>query len=299
MVPRLRRTILALIFAPTLAWAPLAAQAGELPPPLYDETLLLIDLVRDAADLVAAEGLDAACAEFRQPGTHWFQDEIYLFVLDLEGSAVCHPALPALEGQKLLELRDPLGKPIIQSFLREVGSGSESGWVHYLWPKPGSSTFRWKTAHVRRAAAPDGTDYIVGSGLYEMEMERFFVVEQVEDAVELLAEAGVNEAFYTLRDPATGFRFYDAYVFVMDGDGVMLVNVGFPDLEGRNVAALEDESGKLFVQEMLAVEEGEAAWIDYLWPKPGETRPSRKSSYVRRVEIDGRDYVVGAGVYFR
>jgi signal transduction histidine kinase len=278
--------------------APARTAADDLPAPEYDETLELIELVANAATLIATEGPDAACVEFNQVGSEWFQDEIYVFVFDLDGVAVCHPAQPALEGQTLLELRDPSGRPIIRNSLRELEGGSDTGWVHYLWPKPESRTFVWKTTHIQRVTAPDGTQYIVGSGLYEMPMERFFVVEQVNDAVELI-EAEGEEAFFTLRDRSTGFRFYDAYVFVLDPEGIMLVNVGFPDLENTSVAALEDSTGKLFVQEMLAVPKGGSAWVDYRWPKPGEEAASNKSSYLRRIEVGGREYIVGAGVYFR
>ncbi len=50
---------------------------------------------------------------------------------------------------------------------------------------------------------------------------------------------------------------------------------------------------------MLEVEADESAWIDYLWPKPGDAAPSRKSSYVRRVTVGEREYIVGADVYFK
>lgn len=277
----------------------LVASVGltQTPPPEYDETIELIELVQQADALVGSEGLDSACGQFSEPGK-WFQDEIYVFVFDMEGNVMCHPAQPRLEGRALLDLRDPHGRPIIASFIRELEGGNETGWVHYLWPKPDSTVFRWKTSHIRRAVDPSGTEYIVGSGLYELEMERFFVVEQVNDAVELMESVG-EEAFPTLRDRSSGFRFYDAYVFVLDPAGIMLVNVAFPDLEGTSVAAMQDSNGKFIMQEMLEVPEGESAWVDYMWPKPGDTRPSKKSSYVRRVAINGREYIVAGGVYFK
>jgi signal transduction histidine kinase len=275
------------------AWPAVA----QLPEPEYDETVELISLVQEAADLVEEQGLEFACGEFRQSGTKWFQDEIYVFVYDMAGKSLCHPVRPNLEGRALLELRDPFGRPIVETFVRELEGESETAWVHYLWPKPGSQTFTWKTSHIRRARDGD-RDLIVGSGLYQMQMERFFVVEQVNDAVDLMRESG-ESAFYTMRDRSTSFRFYDAYVFVLDPDGLMLVNVGFPDLEGTNVALLQDSTGKAFVQEMLAVGDDSPAWVDYMWPKPGDSRPAKKSSYLRRVTIDGQEYIVGAGVYFR
>jgi len=274
---------------------PLVAQ---LPEPEYDETVQLMALVEGAAELVSKQGLDFACDEFREPGTRWYQDELYVFVFDMEGNAICHPVRPALEGQALLELRDPFGRPIVQNFIRELSGGADVGWVHYLWPKPDSTTFRWKTSHIRRAVEPGGRELIVGSGLYQMEMEPFFAVEQVNDAVDLMHQAG-EDAFYTLRDRSSGFRFYDAYVFVLDPQGLMLVNVGFPDLEGTNVASLKDRNGVFFVQQMLEIEPGDSAWVEYLWPKPGDSALSKKSSFLRRITIGERDYIVGAGVYFK
>ena len=77
-----------------LLLAAAAEAASELPPPEYDETRELIALVEGAADLVATRGIEAACAEFRESGSEWFQGETYVFVFDMEGSAVCHPARP-------------------------------------------------------------------------------------------------------------------------------------------------------------------------------------------------------------
>lgn len=266
--------------------------------PLYQETELLIDLVRSAADLVAEIGAAAACEQFRTAGSQWLVGETYVFVLDLDGGAICHPARPGFEGRSLLELRDPHGIPIVRNILREVEGGEEDGWIHYLWPTPEQRyTFYWKTSYVRRVKEPGGKELVVGSGLYQMKMERFFVVEQVSDAVALIEERG-EDAFAVLREKSSGFRFYDAYVFVIDNQGNTLVNVGFPEREGTNVLDLEDSAGKKFIREMVGLaREREAGWVDYLWPKPGDSRPSLKSSYVHRLELGGRVLVVGAGVY--
>lgn len=287
-----RTAILAALLAP----ASTAIAAAQPPEPKYQETRDLMALVRDAAGLVAAQGVEAACAEFRAEGSRWFGGDRYIFVLGMDGEALCHPARPSLEGQELMELRDPRGKPIVANFVRELES-AEDGWVHYHWPRPGSRVFDWKSSYVRRVSGPDGRDLIVGSGRYEMQMERFFVVEQVEDAIELIRERGAAEAFETLHDESSGFLFYSAYVFVLDGSGTLLVNNAFPENEGRDLSELADIDGKKFVREMLAIPAGEAAWVDYKWPKPGDTWPSVKSSYVRNVEIDGQRLFVGSGVY--
>lgn len=290
-------TSCALLLALALAAALPAAAADH--PPEHAETRQLMALVSDAAALIAEQGTEAACKQFHQEGSRWFQGDVYVFVNDLEGRSLCHPAKPSLEGKGLLDLRDPHGKPIVESFNREVADDGE-GWVHYLWPPPGGGmNFFWKTSYVRRAATPDGGEVVVGSGLYRMPMERMFVVEQVDDAAELILEKG-EEAFAELRDKASGFRFYDSYVFVMDAaSGVHLVNAGFPEREGTVMIDYADENGKLVGREMLALlETADAGWVDYVWPRPGERRARQKSAYVRKVALpDGRMLVVGAGIY--
>ncbi len=279
--------------------APLAAgQAPDpAPEPRYEATRELTATVRDAAELVAAEGIDAACAQFRVKDSRWYQGDDYVFVLAMDGEALCHPARPSLEGRNLMDLRDPRGRPIVVLMLRELDT-SDMGWVHYLWPRPDERIFEWKTTHVRRALDPGGREVMVASGRYQMEMEPFFVAEQVEDAIELIRARGTADAFAALRDKSSGFLFYNAYVFVLDENGTLLVNNAFPENEGKDLSALEDSDGKPFVREMLAVPADGSAWVDYKWPRPGDTWPSAKSSYVRNVEINGRRLFVGSGVYF-
>jgi hypothetical protein len=274
-----------------------AVAAADEMAPRYEETLDLIGLVEDATVLVEMEGVERACSQFRQEGSRWFDDQAYVFVLSMDGQAICHPGRPSLEGRYLNEMRDPKGKPILDLMVREVAA-SEEGWVHYQWPRPGERVFRWKTTYVQKATPPDGDPVMVSSGRYQMKIEPFFVVEQVEDAITSIREHGEQKAFADFRDPSSGFLFYTAYVFVLDSEGVLLVNNGFPQNEGKNLIGMKDIDGRPFVQEMLQVPVGVSAWIHYKWPKPGDTRPSAKSSFVRKVDFDGRELVVGSGVYF-
>ena len=284
--------------ATLLAFALAPAAFAEGYPPEHAETRALISLVDAAAALVAEKGPEGACTAFHEQGSRWLHDETYVFILDLEGLALCHPGRPSLEGKGQIDLRDPHGRPIVRNFIRDLGQ-SDTGWEHYLWPRPGGgNNFFWKTSYVRRAVGPDGVASIVGSGGYQMPMERIYVVDQVDDAAALLERDG-EAAFEALRDKAGGFRFYDSYVFVMATSGVHLVNAGFPEHEGKNLLDLADENGKVIGREMLAVlANADSGWVDYMWPRPGDDPASRKSSYVRKATLpDGRTVIVGAGLY--
>ena len=45
------------------------------------------------------------------------------------------------------------------------------------------------------------------------------------------------------------------------------------------------------------LEDKETGWIDYMWPKPGETEPSAKTAYIRKVTVGPDVFYVGAGLY--
>ena len=255
----------------------------------------LVDFVTRAAGLVAEQGADS-CDAFKAKDGEWRQGERYVFVLDMKGTAICHPN-PSLEGRDISEVRDPDGKPIMKMMLRQIERGASDGWVHYLWPRPGKSVLTWKSTYVRETAAPDGTAMVVGAGAYNLEMERAFVVDRVTEAVELIESDG-KKALDVLRDKAAGFIFLDASVFVMAMDGTEIVNAAFPDLEGGNILEYVDADGVRPAQVMIdLLAKEDEGWVKYLWPKPGDKKPSRKEAFVKKVKLGDQHVVVGVGVY--
>ena len=149
-----------------------------------------------------------------------------------------------------------------------------------------------------RTRASNGTEYIVGAGLYDMKMEKMFIVDLVDKAVDLLKGKG-RGAFWILREQSSEFIFMDAYVFVMNAEGIELVNPAFPDFEGQNVLEMTDSNGKYVSRDMIELlKTKESGWIDYMWPKPGETEPSKKSAFIKKLVIDGETLIAGSGVYF-
>jgi cytochrome c len=88
------------------------------------------------------------------------------------------------------------------------------------------------------------------------------------------------------------------YLFVVELTGKTLVNAAFPKLEGTDVLLQKDANGKVFGTAFIdTVKAGGSGWVDYMWPKPGETQPSRKWTYVKAVTVDGVPALVGAGFY--
>jgi signal transduction histidine kinase len=260
-------------------------------------TRALVALVDDAAALVQKSG-DAALGEFAVDGSRWRTGETYIFVLDPAGIMLVHPD-PALQGRSQLDLEDVNGKPIILGLLGAATtfSSKTKGWYHYQWPVPGEILPRWKSSYVRLVTAPSGTRYVVGSGMYTERMEPSFVVDVVTEAAEQIESTG-KDAFPLFRDPKGPYRAKDAYVFVIDSNGMELVNPAFPNLEGRNLLDLKDTHGKPLVRDMLGVVQVQGSgWVHYMWPKPGESVSTRKSTYVARAKLGDQWVLVGSGVY--
>jgi signal transduction histidine kinase len=257
----------------------------------------LVMLVTDAAELVHLKG-ESAFTELSVSGSRWRQGETYIFVLDTQGNMLVHPD-PALEGKNQLDLKDVNGKPIIRGLIAVANSYADKpeGWFHYQWPVPGGLLPRWKSSYVHLANAPSGKSYIVGSGIYNDRMEREFVVDIVQDAVAQIGQKG-EKAFPLFHDPKGPFIVKDAYVFVIDKNGVEIVNPAFPSLEGRNIMEMKDAQGKYLVKEMFKVlKDDNTGWVDYMWPKPGESVSTQKSTYVSKAKMGEQWMLVGCGVY--
>jgi len=253
----------------------------------YKETRELVALVKDAAELVWKNG-EAAFANFRVTGSRWRQAETYIFVVDPQGNILVHPD-PAMEGKNELDLKDISGRPVIGGLIAAVTTlpGKPEGWYHYQWPIPGWLFLRWKSTYGRLVTAPSGKRYVVASGMYDDRMEKAFVVDLVKDAVGQIEKNGAA-AFPVFRDATARFIAKDAYIFVVEPSGVVLVDPGFPKLERRNLLDVKDAQGKQPIREMIRmVETSGSGWIYY----------AQKSTYVSKAKMGSGWVLVGCGVY--
>lgn len=266
---------------------------------IYEDTKRLVTLVEDAAALIEKKGADAL-PEFGVKGSRWLNKKYYLFVYDTSGTCLFQPINPKLVGKNLLQFRDMNGKPIVRT-ITEIGRRPErdaSDWMFYLWEEGTQFLPRWKSAYVRKAIAPDGKVYLVGSGSYDMKIEKAFVKARVGLAVELIKSKGKEAAFSALKDPGTPFHFLDNYIFVMDSTGHACVDPAYPTLEGRDLTGFRDFIGRYVVREMIQkLKTSDEAWVQYLWPKPGASVPSRKLAYVRKVNVGNETLIVGTDFF--
>jgi len=86
------------------------------------------------------------------------------------------------------------------------------------------------------------------------------------------------------------------YFFISDLQARMVMHPINPSLDGKDMTDVKDPSGKpIFADFAKISKENGGGFVDYLWPKPGESLPVPKVSYVKLFEPWG--WVVGSGVY--
>jgi len=261
------------------------------------EVRAVVELVEDAVSLVEKEG-EAAFKDFSARGSRWFNGDTYIFVHSMDGRLLSNGPFSEMVGKDMLLFRDVTGKPVVRFAIDAVSRyGAESGWVHYLWPQPGTMEPVWKSSYVHKAVAPDGREYFVGAGLYDVPMEKCFVVQMVDEAAYLLEHEG-QEVFPYFRSRTGPFLWGETYIFVVGYDGIQYVAPGHRDREGKSIRGRKDIDGSVVLDRMCALLDAQGSgWVHYTWPKPGLILGIGKDSYIRKVVVDGKSYIVGSGIY--
>jgi signal transduction histidine kinase len=261
---------------------------------MYEDTKQLVEFVENAAGQYEKMG-DSSFTEFGRKGSKWFNDKWYLFAYDMNGVCIFHPVTPQLVGKNMFEMKDFNGKPVIRRIV-EVGMKPEKDaheWVFYHWVDRTQFDPMWKSSYVRKAVGPNKRVIAIGSGLNNLKIEKAFVKENVDRAVEYIMQNGKDKAFEVFSNPASQFCFYDTYITVIDSSGITLVDPAFPGLFQRDMKSFRDAVGREVVGDILnKLRTENEVWLQFLWPKPGESLPSRKLLYSRKITVGGRDFFV-------
>jgi hypothetical protein len=91
--------------------------------------------VENAKHFYRSAGRKLALAEFSDPNGMFVRGEMYIFVLDSQGTMLAHGINNKFIGENLMEIKDSDGK----FFIREIIDSADidrSGWVEYKWFNP-------------------------------------------------------------------------------------------------------------------------------------------------------------------
>ena len=122
-------------------------------------------------------------------------------------------------------------------------------------------------------------------------------IEALVNKAAAVVDAKGKAALGEFREHGSEWWPGDVYVFAYAPDGTVLLNPAFPAREGRAYHGEKDKRGKAFHDEIMKMAQTKGSgWVDYWLPKPGQTEPSHKWSYVKAVRAEGVT-LVGAGFF--
>jgi cytochrome c len=247
-------------------------------------------LLNAAVDYMASHTPQQAYATFNDQKGRFVRDDLYVFVVGLDGIMHAHGGAPkGLVGMDVTGLEDASGKLLIREMLvtaKEVGAGT----IDYVWRNPVTNRVENKTTQFKRVG-----DNVVAVGSYVQRSTAEQTQDFLEKAINEVKKFGSAAAFKEFNDRRGAFVHDDLYVFVVGIEDSRFYAMGAsPDLVGNNVDKLRDAEGKFIVRDMikLATEQGSATY-DYVWRNPETNKVEDKHSLIQRV---GK-YVIGVGYY--
>lgn len=123
-------------------------------------------------------------------------------------------------------------------------------------------------------------------------------IEDLVNRAAALVDQRGRAAFVEFRKRDSEWWYGTTYLFAYDDHLNVLLNPAFPKREGGNPHGEKDANGKMFHDEFLKVVQAKGAgWVDYMFPKPGQTQASHKWSYVKGFKADGMAGLIGAGFF--
>jgi len=115
----------------------------------------------------------------------------------------------------------------------------------------------------------------------------------VDSAAKYVAKHGADCAAFKSKAWMAG----DYYIFVTDAEEKEICHPN-PAVVGKSASEIVDANGKKVGTLLLDAAKKGGGWVDYVWPRPGTTKPVAKSSYSVSVKgPDGKTYYVGSGGY--
>lgn len=227
--------------------------------------------------------------------------ELYVFILDINGTMVAHGATPDLVGVNTYSLIDTQGTNI-GDVLNE--SRSPYGkWAEYWWPNPATKT---NDPEIKMTWTKTYGNYQFGVGMYpgtasmvkiddvDGQTKRI-IYQMVDNAIDAFV-ADKDSAIAAIQDP-TNSLYHDGelYVFVHSHAGKMVAHGDKPELVGADSYSFTDTQGTNLGELVLDNRSVYGKWYEYWWPNPAtETdEEERKVAWVK----SHAGHIFGVGTY--
>ena len=195
----------------------------------------------------------------------------YFWINDFNATMIMHPIQTYLNGENLMEFKDPNGVYLFKDFVntcKEKGSGI----VKYQWENPDSKRVEDKISYVFTF---EPFQWIFGTGEYYSVLKKKFQNEVI-DVVNRLRYGGNN------------------YFYITNYDSVL---ISHPYLQGKDLSKVKDIKGNYILPPMIKIarENGEG-FHRYWWKKNSDDdTPYEKLTYAKN--FPDWHMVIGTGVY--
>ena len=227
------------------------------------------------------------------------------------------------------------GKLILPQIIEVAKSNPEGGFVEYYFDDPADDSDSAdipKVGYARQFKGElpraDGSalsiNVIIGSGFYGQEptiptlpvgdvtaadvMDRATLRSFVQAAASAYAAAIDEAGFENHDDVVEAFRVDDGtwrdgdvYLYISEPDGTFVFHGVNPSLEGQNLIRFTDLNGVMYVKELLDAAQGGGGFVEYYFDDPtvtgDEELGSPKVGYAELMVADGRELVMGSGIY--
>ena len=227
------------------------------------------------------------------------------------------------------------GKLILPQIIEVAKSNPEGGFVEYYFDDPADDSDSAdipKVGYARQFKGElpraDGSalsiNVIIGSGFYGQEptiptlpvgdvtaadvKDRATLRSFVQAAASAYAAAIDEAGFENHDDIVEAFRVDDGtwqdgdvYLYISEPDGTFVFHGVNPSLEGQNLIRFTDLNGVMYVKELLDAAQGGGGFVEYYFDDPtvtgDEELGSPKVGYAELMVADGRELVMGSGIY--
>ena len=233
----------------------------------------------------------------------------YVCIENLNGLTISDPMKTNREGQSQLNEKDADSLKITPKLL-DIVNYSGGGFYKYSSINP---TTNDKENYFTYVSPILGLSAYTKSGFYENKASNLYSQNEINELVvkngvtsmakafgKLKSDFVLDSAKYikTLRSFLQNIRFFDnqsGYYYILDMNGINIVQPPDPSVQGTNRYDLKDSRGTYLVRGLIDVAKNGGGFYSYYYINYQTNKEQMKKAYIS--PIPGTNFFLGAGVY--
>lgn len=204
----------------------------------------------------------------------FFENRGYFYAISLDGIGMLNPITPQFEGTNLLPFKTRSGDFYIKELIN-IAKNSGEGFYDHTWTKPDKKGVFDKVSFVKHFKP---FNWLIGTGDYVIDVERQIKTKILEQIGKIRFD---NEG----------------YIFVVNYDGIVMMNTGQPSIIGKNIINVTDANDVRVAHEIIKLAQNPNwdGYFKYSWAKRSTAEASPKIAFHKTIP-EWRWYY-GTGIY--